>query len=191
MAALGGFSFGRKLQEREAQKSDPWPSSARGTESWVRRSDWGSNEKGKKALKGECAARASHLGRRGGPSRCERRSAPITIWARLQALKRTLALEAEARFLHEALRKRQLFHFMEIGHQTEIDGCARISPSLKARAGEFIATPSPLGDICTLDWSLVELVHRVRQAFLGGRQVLRVHRCQGSGAHMVEEAPNH
>ena len=73
MAALGGFSFGRKLEERETQKSNPWPSSARGTESWVRRSDWGSNEEGK-APKGECGARASRLGRRGGPSRCERRS---------------------------------------------------------------------------------------------------------------------
>ena len=37
-------------------------------------------------------------------------SAPITIWARLQAPKRILTLEAEARFLHEALRTRQLLH---------------------------------------------------------------------------------
>ena len=91
-------------------------------------------------------------------------SAPIPIWARLQALKRTLALESEARFLHEAFRTPQLLDYMEIGHKREMDECARISPSLKARAGEFIATPSPLGDICTLDWSPVELVHRVRQA---------------------------
>ena len=74
MAALGCFSFGSKLEEREAQKSGAWPSWAGGTESWVRRSDWGSNEKGEKALKGDCAARASHLGRRAGPSRCEGRS---------------------------------------------------------------------------------------------------------------------
>ena len=33
------------------------------------------------------------------------RSAPITIWARLQALKRTLASEAEARFLHVACER--------------------------------------------------------------------------------------
>ena len=91
-------------------------------------------------------------------------SAPTTIWARLQALKRTLAVESEARFLHEAPQTRQLLHFMEIGHKKEFDECARMSPCLKAPAGEFIATPSPLGDICTLDWRLVALVHRVRQA---------------------------
>ena len=32
------------------------------------------------------------------------------------------------------------------------------------RAGDFIATPSPLGDGCTIDWSPVGLVNRVRQA---------------------------
>ena len=66
--------------------------------------------------------------------------------------------------MHEALQTRQLLHYIEIGHKKEFGECARISPSLKARAGEFIATPSPLGDICTLDESLVELLHRVRQA---------------------------
>ena len=74
VAALGGFSFGRELEEREAQKSNPRPSRTRGTESWVRRSDWGSSEKAKQALKVECVARVSHLERREGPSRCERRS---------------------------------------------------------------------------------------------------------------------
>ena len=41
-------------------------------------------------------------------------SAPITIWTRLQALKRTLALEAEARSLHEDLQTRQLLHYTEM-----------------------------------------------------------------------------
>ena len=44
---------------------------------------------------------------------------PITILARLQALKRILALEAEARFLHEAFRTRQLLHCVEVGHKKE------------------------------------------------------------------------
>ena len=97
-------------------------------------------------------------------------SAPITIWARLQAPKRILTLEAEARFLHEALRTRQLLHCIgDWSKKKEIDVCARISPSLKARADAFIATPSPLGGICTLDWSPVELVHRVRQALSADR----------------------
>ena len=64
--------------------------------------------------------------------------APVTIWARLQALKRTLALEVEARFLHEALPTPQLLHYVDIGHKKEIDECARISPSLKARAGRLL-----------------------------------------------------
>ena len=72
LAVFGGFSLGRKLEEGESQKSNPWPSWARGAECWVRRSDWGFNDKCKKALKGECVARAPHLGRQGGPSRCER-----------------------------------------------------------------------------------------------------------------------
>ena len=43
-------------------------------------------------------------------------SAPITIWAR-----RTLALEAEARFSHEALQARHLLQFAEIGHKKKFD----------------------------------------------------------------------
>ena len=164
VAALGGFSFGRKLEEGEAQKSNPWPSSARGTESWVKRSDWGSNVKGKKALRRRMRGESFTFGetRRTQQMRAKKdlreaaleamsqedevevvqehslqlmsrvaepgTSAPITIWARLQALKRTLALEAEARFLHEALRTRQLLHFIEIGQKKKkIDECARPS----------------------------------------------------------------
>ena len=160
MAALGCFSFGSKLEEREAQKSGAWPSWAGGTESWVRRSDWGSNEKGEKALKGDCAAESFTFGKTSRTQQMRGKkhlrepaleamsqdkrarvddadvvqehslqlmsrvaepgtSAPITIWARLQALKRTFALEAEARFLHEAFRTRQLLHCVEVGHKKE------------------------------------------------------------------------
>ena len=108
-----------------------------------------------------------------------RTGAPVTIWARLLALKRTLSLEAEARFLHEALQTLPLLHHMEFGHKKEFDECARISPSLKARAGEFIDTPSLLGDTCTLGWGLVELVHRVRQALSVGPLLSRFWSTQG------------
>ena len=65
-------------------------------------------------------------------------SAPITIWARLQALKRVLALEAENRFLHEALRTRQLLQYMETGHKKEIGECARISPTKPEQANSLL-----------------------------------------------------
>ena len=92
-------------------------------------------------------------------------SAPITIWARLQALWRTLALEAEARFLQRPCERGSSSTSWRLVMKKKLMSAPAYNrPSLKARAGEFIATPSPLGDICTLDWSPVELVHRVRQA---------------------------
>ena len=91
-------------------------------------------------------------------------AAPLAVWARLQELKRTLALEAEARNLREARRMQQLVKHMETHGKRELDACARLSPSLRGRGGEFIPEPSPLGDTCILDWSPVGLVRRVRQA---------------------------